>query len=239
MSSDQKISPQQSSEEVRRRSGRFPVLVPVEVRWEEPSGKMVIVEAQAKEVNSHGGLLHFLDTDVYPAIGTEMKLTNLFTEEAAHARAAAIRRAKDGTVAGIAVELLFPSETFWGLTFQLRKATAELNRLDQAIRSGNIDPRVLREFRDSVDYVRKTAWAVQEWQERQVQHRDTATVLPLLFRERVRRATQLCGDVVEDLQNRNLPSETAGIEELYSVIQQLASELAQHISQTESKETSS
>lgn len=229
MSPDQKISKPESEPEVRRRSGRFPVLVPVEVQWEEPQGKVVKLEAQAKEVNAHGGLLQFLDTDLYPPIGTEMKLTNLFSQEEAHARAAAVRRSKDGTVLGVAVELLFPSEVFWGLTFQLRKATAELNRLDQAIRSGNIDPRVLREFRDSVDYVRKTAWAVQEWQERQAQHRDTATVLPLLARERVRRATQLCGDVTEDLKNSKITMETAGIEALFAIIQQLSRELAERL----------
>jgi hypothetical protein len=44
------------------------------------------------------------------------------------------------------------------------------------VRSGVMDPRVLREFRDAVDYVRKTAWALQELQERQAQQRDTATV---------------------------------------------------------------
>lgn len=229
MTLDQNVSKPKSDPEVRRRSGRFPVLVPVQVQWEEPQGKIVNVDAQAKEVNAHGGLLQFLDTDLFPAIGTEMKLTNLFSQEEALARAAAVRRAKDSTVVGVAVELLFPSEVFWGVTFQLRKATAELNRLDEAIRSGNIDPRVLREFRDSVDYVRKTAWAVQEWQERQAQHRDTATVIPLLSRERVRRATQLCGDVHEDLKNSKITMETAGIEALYSIIQQLSRELAERL----------
>ncbi|GAC1621432.1 MAG: hypothetical protein NVS9B13_12960 [Candidatus Acidiferrum sp.] len=235
MTPDQKASKSETPTEVRRRSGRFPVLVPVEVWWEDPQGKIIKVETQAKEVNAHGGLLQFLDTDRYPPIDTEMKLKNLFTQEEAQARAAAIRRSKDGNVFGLAVELLFPSETFWGLTFQLRKATSELNRLDQAIRSGNIDPRVLREFRDSVDYVRKTAWAVQEWQERQVQHRDTATVLPLLSKERVRRATQLCGDVAEDLKNSKITVDTAGIEALYHIIYQLSLDLAERLVLDQSK----
>jgi len=68
------------------------------------------------------------------------------------------------------------------------------------LKAGNIDQRVLMEFRDSVDYVRKTAWVVYEWQERQVRHRDTATVLPLLTIERLRRATQLCGSIGRDLE---------------------------------------
>jgi hypothetical protein len=91
--------------------------------------------------------------------------------------------------------------------------------------AGNIDPRVLREFRDSVDYVRRTAWAVQEWQERQAQHRDTATVLPLLVTDRVRRATQLCAAIVKDLKEREMTSETAGIEKLLRATEQLPRDL--------------
>jgi hypothetical protein len=227
MTPDQRASKPPITAEGRRRSGRFPVLVPVEVRWEDPRGKIIKVEAQAKEVNTYGGLLQFLDTEVYPAVGTEMVLANLFSREEARARTSAVRQSKDGAVLGVAIELFFPSETFWGLTFRLKRTTAELKRLDQAIRSGNIDPRVLREFRDAVDYVRKTAWAVQEWQERQAQHRDTATVLPLLSRERVRRAVQLCTAVSEDLSESEITSETAGVEELFRATRQLSRDLAE------------
>jgi hypothetical protein len=215
--------------EGRRRSPRDALLIPVAVRWEEPGGKAMKAEAQTKEVNIYGGLLKFSDMEVFPAAGTEMELTNLFSGEEARARTSAVRRTKDGTVLGIAVELLVPSETFWGLTFRLRKTTAELQRLDQAIKSGNIDPRVLREFRDAVDYVRKTAWAVQEWQERQTQQRDTATVLPLLVTERIRRATQLCAAVAKDLKESEITSETVGIEELLRAAERLSRNLAELI----------
>jgi len=202
------------------------VLVPVEARWKERDGKATKADAQAKEVNIHGGLLQFLDTQVYPPVGTEMELTNLFSGEEARARSAAIRCSDAGAVLGVAVELLFPSETFWGLTFRLKKTTSELLRLDHAIKSGSIDARVLREFRDAVDYVRKTAWAVQEWQERQYQHRDTSTVLPLLVQERVRRAVQLCATVTQDLRGNEITAETVGIEALYHSTRQLAHDLA-------------
>jgi hypothetical protein len=227
MASDKRASGPQVSAEGRRRSGRFPVVVPVAVRWEEPGGKAMKAEAQAKEVNINGGLLQFLDMEVFPAAGAEMELTNLFSGEEARARTSAVRRSKGGAVLGVAVELLFPSETFWGLTFRLRKTTAELQRLDQAIKAGNIDPRVLREFRDAVDYVRKTAWAVQEWQERQAQQHDTATVLPLLVTERVRRATQLCAAVTKDLKESEITSEMAGIEKLFRATEQLSRALAE------------
>jgi len=217
----------QVAAEGRRRSWRGPVLVPIAVQWEEPGGKAMKAEAQAKEVNIYGGLLQFLDAEEFPAAGVEMKLTNLLSGEEARGRTSAVRRSKDGAVLGVAVELLSPSETFWGLTFRMRKTTAELQRLDQEMRSGNIDPRVLREFRDSVDYVRRTAWAVQEWQERQVQRHDTATVLPLLVTERVRRATELCATVANDVKESEITSETVGIEKLLRATVQLSRDLAE------------
>ncbi len=227
MPDEKQSSEPQVAAEGRRRSWRGPVVVPITVRWEERGGKAMKAEAQAKEVNIHGGLLQFFDAKEFPVVGAEMILTNLLSGVEARARTSAIRRSKDGAVLGVAVELLVPSETFWGLTFRMRKTTVELQRLDQEMRSGNIDPRVLREFRDSVDYVRRTAWAVQEWQERQAQHHDTATVLPLLVMERVRRATQLCTAIVKNLKESEITSETAGAEQLLRVTEQLSRDLAE------------
>ena len=85
MTSDKRTSDPEMPVVGRRRSGRFPVLVPVEARWKERDGKATKADAQAKEVNIHGGLLQFLDTDVYPPVGTEMELTNLFSGEDARA----------------------------------------------------------------------------------------------------------------------------------------------------------
>ena len=209
----------------RRRGSRFPVLVPIHVKWTEPNRTAHATDAQAQEVNVYGGLVQFPDKELLPPVGTEMDLTNLFSGEEIRARAAAIRRSRNGALLGVAVELLLPSETFWGLTFRLKKTTWELLKLDQAITGGNIDSRVLREFRDAVDYVRKTAWAVQEWQERQLQHRDTATVLPLLFAERVRRATQLCATVAAGMEDHDVTSETVGIEGLFRAVRQLHQDL--------------
>src|SRR5258708_33323496 len=99
------------------------------------------------------------------------------------------RRSTGGHVLGVAVELLIPSDTFWGVNFRLKKTSAELVRLHHAMQSGSIDPRILREFRDAVDYVRKTAWAAEERQERQLHRPDPHPVLPPLTAERIRRPT--------------------------------------------------
>jgi hypothetical protein len=61
------------------------------------------------------------------------------------------------------------------MNLQLKKTGADLVRIEYDMRSGPIDQRVLSEFRDAVDNVRKTAWAVQEWQERQSRRQDPHT----------------------------------------------------------------
>jgi hypothetical protein len=156
-----------------------------------------------------------------------MKLTNVLSGEEVRARALAVRQSKGDTQFGVAVELLSPSETFWGLTFRLSKATAELQKIGQDIKSEQINSRILQEFRDSVDYVRTTAWAVQECHERQVRCRDIATVLPLLAAERVRRAIQLCAAITSDLQEGKLTAELPGIENLRRATAQISKDLAE------------
>lgn len=206
-----------------RRGSRFPVVIPVDVKWQELSGKTVKEAAQAKEVNSQGGLL---EMKTYPGIGRQLELTNLLSGEGAEARIVAIRRSKQGAAVGVAVELLVPNEAFWGVNFQLKKTSAELVKIEQAIKSGGVEPSILREFRDAVDYVRKTAWAVQEWQERQLQQHDPQTVLPLLIIERIRRATQLNKAITTDLAAHGVTRETTGIDEFFRTVESLYQRVA-------------
>lgn len=199
----------------RRRGIRFPVVVPVEAKWTEPTGKSFKESAQAREVNVLGGLL---EMKAYPAIGTQLELTNLLSGDKTRARAVAVRRTREGQLREVAVELVVASESFWGLNFQLKKTSAALVKLEQAIKSGALDARILMEFRDAVDYVRKTAWAVQEWQERQLQQHDPHTVLPLLTAERIRRGTQLSNAIASDLVSHEVTRETPGVEEFFQAI---------------------
>ena len=203
------------------------MVVPVQAKWQDANGNTVVHTAQAREVNAHGGVL---DMPVFPSVGSQLELTNLLSGETYRGRIVGTRRSPDNRVLGVAVELLIPSETFWGVNFQLRKTSNELVQLEQAIRSGGIDPRILTDFRDAVDHVRKTAWAVQEWQERQIQRHDPQTVLPLLTTERVRRAAQLGEAIVTDLSARAINNETPGLDRLFAAVnrmQQLLADLLQ------------
>jgi len=206
-----------------RRSDRYPVVVPVRVKWVEPSGAGVIEFAKAKQVNMHGGLL---DMKGRPAIGSVIELTNSSSAKTAPARVVSLRPSKESELLGVAVELLTPSETFWGLTFRLKMSVDDLRKLEKDIRSGGMDPRVLREFRDAVDHLRTTAWALQELQERQAQQRDTATVHSLLTEERVRRATQLSTALASDLDSHEVTDGTTGAADLYRAVEGLYQRLA-------------
>ncbi len=209
---------QPSSTAGKRRSRRFPFISQVEATWQEADGKILREAGRATEVNAQGGLL---EMKTYPGVGSQIELTNLLSHGTTQARVVGVRRNSEGRLLGVAVELLVPNETFWGVNFQLRKACADLVRLEYDMRSGPIDARILSEFRDAVDHVRKTAWAVQEWQERQSRQQDPHTVLPLLTAERIRRATQLCDAIATDSAAHEVARETVGIEEFFRAVQRV------------------
>jgi len=70
---------------------------------------------------------------------------------------------------------------------QMSRITGELNRLDTLLKAGQVDGRVLTEFRDAVNRVRTSGWQVQVWLEG-----DTRALAVLLMEERIRLATRLC-----------------------------------------------
>lgn len=48
---------------------------------------------------------------------------------------------------------------------QLARITGELHRLDQVLKAGRVDARILAQFRGAVDQVRTCGWHVQLWLE--------------------------------------------------------------------------
>ena len=71
-----------------RRSKRFLVVVPAEVKWHGPGGVRIKEKAHAEEVNAHGGLLRM---DTYPNVGDIVELTNLISAESVEGRVLARR----------------------------------------------------------------------------------------------------------------------------------------------------
>jgi hypothetical protein len=112
------------------------------------------------------------------------------------------------------------------LPARLQRVGNELLELDQAIRSGDIDVRLLEGFRQAIDHVRETTWAVQQWIELRAQEKDAYGVLPRLTVERIRRATQLNNDLALDLDAAEVTIETEGIENLRQSVRGLYKRLS-------------
>ncbi|MFZ0523235.1 MAG: hypothetical protein WAL95_19550 [Candidatus Acidiferrales bacterium] len=113
------------------------------------------------------------------------------------------------------------------LTARLEAATGELQQLEALVKSGELDARVLSEFRNAVDHIRSTTWAVQKWLGlNEESGGDPFSVLPVMSAERVKRATQITNDLSLDLQSTDIGIETQGIKELYDAVDNLRRRLA-------------
>lgn len=205
----------------KRSSRRFALSIHLIVRWREPDGRQIEESATATEVSANGAMI---EIGRFPAAGSEVSLIEKTSRQRIGARVVRIQN-KMGGGYRVVVQLLHVGERFWGLDFRLKKSTADLIDLEQALTSGNTDPRVLREFRDAVDYIRKAAWVVQEWQERQSHSRDVSTILPLLMFERIRRTTMLCKSIASDLQAHSASPESAEVTELSQALDDLRGRL--------------
>jgi hypothetical protein len=198
-----------------RRSKRFPIAVAAEVKWHGSGGVRIKEKARAEEVNAHGGLLRM---DTYPNVGDIIELTNAVSAESVEGRVLAMRGSTVDLPQGIVVELLVPSETFWGMNFQLMKTTAGLLKLAQSLRPDGIDLRLLREFRDVADSIRRSAWAIEESHQFHSQRREPQEALSLLTSERMRCSTQLCNELTVELESRELTFKTEGIADFYRAV---------------------
>ena len=201
----------------RRKSGRFPVAVPIEVSWRHASGATFKEDAVARQVNAQGGSLEMA---IYPEIGSRVALTNFLSAETVDARVLATPYSREGVSNGIVVELVTPSESFWGVNLQVKKTTAELQKLENLLCSEGIDLRMLKEFRDAVDYVRTAATVVQQLREHQLNGRDDDEVHSRLVTERIRRASNLCAEVLTDLECGKISGETRGVDDFLRCVEQ-------------------
>ena len=206
----------------RRRSRRFPVTVPIEVSWRGAEGIAVKEDAVARQVNANGG---FLKMSVYPDLGARVTLANFLSAQTVEARVIAAPNAREGVANGIVVELIVPNESFWGADLQIEKSNLELQNLEKALQSEDIDPRLLKEYRGALDSIREATAAVQQIRECQLRSMEEGEVFSMLSTERVRRTIELCVELVGDLDAGHVKSESKGVEELYRTLEHLCDRL--------------
>ena len=201
----------------RRRTQRFPVTVPLEVSWRGPDNEVVKEEAVARQVNCNGG---FLEIMRQPEFGSRVTIANLISAETTEARVLATPNTREGVAHGIAIELIVPNESFWGVDLQVKRASIELQKLENSLRAGGIDLRLLKEYRDAAEYVRTAAAAVKQLRDCQLEGRSDSEVVSFLCAERIRRTTSLCLEVLADLEAGRVTADTKGVEEYCRSLEQ-------------------
>jgi hypothetical protein len=113
---------------------------------------------------------------------------------------------------------------------KLQGLTDELRRIQGLMTTGaDFDPRILSEFRDTVNRVRTTAWAMQQYLENKENETDATEVLTLLAGERIRAAYQLCELIRADLKNEEVRFQKGQLLELNEAVQSLAKDLAEEV----------
>ena len=208
----------------RRKTYRFLVAVPVDASWRSPEGVPILVPAVAKQVNGNGG---YLEMTQHPSVGSRITLTNFLSAETAEARVLATPNSREGVSHGIVVELITPSESFWGVNLQVKKTSVELQKLEKSLQAEGIDFRLLNEFRDTVDTLRTTALAVQQLRELQLKGQDSGEVISLLVSSRVRRGTNFCHELIADIDAGKLSGGTKEVDELYNTLELACDRLRQ------------
>lgn len=202
----------------RRKSDRLPVAVPIEVSWRGKDGIAAKADAVARQVNANGG---FLKMSSCPEAGCRVTLANFFSAQTVEARVLATPATREGVAGGVVVELIAPSETFWGVNLQVEKAGTELTKLEKALRSEGIDLRLLTEYREAVDFIRGAAGMVQQLRERQLRGLDDSELYSALAVERIRRTINSCREVMVDLDAGRVKIESDEVEDLYQTLERL------------------
>ena len=192
--------------------------------WRGPDGIAVKEDAVARQVNANGG---FLKMSTYPDLGGRVTLANFLSAQTAEARVLAAPNAREGVANGIVVELIVPSESFWGVDLQLKKTIVELQNLEKALQAEDMDLRLVKEYREAVDSIRTAAATLQQLRECQLRGLDDGELFSDLAADRIRRTNSLCVDVIADLDAGRVKNEPKGVAELHRALDNLHARLRQ------------
>ena len=92
-----------------------------------------------------------------------------------------------------------PADSAAVLTQRLKKLTAELIDLQDALKTDEVDPVALQDFRSIVNIIRHYGWVLQQWIEQQKGAEQAFPLAVMLLRERIRLAVQLLQSMSADV----------------------------------------
>lgn len=112
------------------------------------------------------------------------------------------------------------------VSVRLEKVTDELRRIQELLTSeAEVDGSILTDFRDAVNRVRNTAWAVEQFANSKLTETDPTTVLSVLAGERIRVAYQLCSLIEGDLANPDIQFQKGQLLQLREIAKSLEKKL--------------
>jgi hypothetical protein len=110
---------------------------------------------------------------------------------------------------------------------RIKSAVEELRRVDKLLLGGDLDPRILSDFRDAINRVRNTAWSAQQYLTLKDTQQTSDSVLTLLAAERIRAMYQLCQALLSDLESPDVRFQPGQLLQLQLVITKLSDRLEQ------------
>ena len=108
------------------------------------------------------------------------------------------------------------------VSVRLQSVTEELRKIEELLKSEEeLAPRILADFRDAVNRVRNTAWAMEQYANSKITNTEPRTVLSTVAGERIRVAFQLCKSIESDLANSEIKFQKGQLLQLHEATQEL------------------
>jgi hypothetical protein len=111
------------------------------------------------------------------------------------------------------------------LSSRLRKTNEELKNLQNSVKTGMINVKVLMDFRTATERARQASAAVQQWLDAQGKGGDPYKLMEQVVKQRVEMVTQLIKDVTVDLESLDVDLDTPGLPALNEAVRKLAERL--------------
>jgi autotransporter translocation and assembly factor TamB len=111
------------------------------------------------------------------------------------------------------------------LSSRLMKTNEELKNLQNSVKTGMINVKVLMDFRTATERARQASAAVQQWLDAQGKGTDPYKLMEKVVKQRVEMATQLINDVSVDLESLDIDFDTASLPALNEAVRRLAERL--------------
>ena len=109
---------------------------------------------------------------------------------------------------------------------RLKAAIAELGGIQSLLVAGELDPRILTDFRDAVNRIRNTAWAAYQYTESRIAGDDSRSILSIVAGERIRAAYQLCQAIQDDLDTTDVHLQAGQLIQLHAATKSLTEKLS-------------